>query len=183
MKEVVLRLDEKTAEALSGLLYSLGETVAAEAPILMPPPEIEERLGGLMGEIDQQLGKKSIAEMMQEAIDRRERAAIAKAEAEGSKGYSVRIWVEEVSQGAWDTWHCTSDVTVTFSDGQRWAATFNSYAAIATYVGSGKEAYYATPHAIIVNEVSRATVETVVAQLVETDQFAYVFKKVYPSDK
>lgn len=183
MKEVVLRLDEQTAEALSGLLYSLGEMVAAGSPILMPPPEVEEQLGGLMSEVDRQLGKKSLSEVMQESLERRERAAAAKAKAEGSKGYSVRIWVEEINQGVWDTWHATSDVSVTFTDGQRWAAIFHSYSAIATYIGGGDGGYFGAPHAIIVNEVSRATVEAVVAHLVETDQLAYVFKRVYPSDK
>ena len=43
-KEVVLHLDEVTAFDLEQLLYSLGELVAAGAPIHPPPADVETRL-------------------------------------------------------------------------------------------------------------------------------------------
>jgi hypothetical protein len=72
-KEVVLRLDEATAEALWKLLYSHGELVAAGVPVMPPAPGHEMDLAGLMEEIDHQLGRMTIAEAMQASIDRKTR--------------------------------------------------------------------------------------------------------------
>ncbi len=44
-KNVMLHLDEATALDLEQLLYSLGELVAAGAPIHPPPADVEARLG------------------------------------------------------------------------------------------------------------------------------------------
>jgi len=68
-KEVILRLDEATALDLEQLLYSLGELVAAGAPIHPPPADVEKRLGVVYFEILRQLGKPTMAEAMQASID------------------------------------------------------------------------------------------------------------------
>ena len=68
-KEVVLHLDEVTAFDLEQLLYSLGELVAAGAPIHPPPADVETRLGAVYFEILRQLGKPTMAEAIQAAMD------------------------------------------------------------------------------------------------------------------
>jgi len=68
-KNVMLHLDEATALALEQLLYSLGELVAAGAPIHPPPADVEARLGVVYRDILRQLGRPTMAEAMQAASD------------------------------------------------------------------------------------------------------------------
>lgn len=68
-KHVILQLDEATAVDLEQLLYSLGELVAAGAPIHPPPADVEARLGVMYRDILRQLGKPTMAEAMQANMD------------------------------------------------------------------------------------------------------------------
>lgn len=68
-KNVMLHLDEATALGLEQLLYSLGELVAAGAPIHPPAADAEARLGVVYHDILRQLGRPTMAEAMQASID------------------------------------------------------------------------------------------------------------------
>ena len=56
--DVVLRLDQATAEDLYVALYELGENIAAGAPITPPTAEEVERLGRLLRDLAHSIGRK-----------------------------------------------------------------------------------------------------------------------------
>jgi hypothetical protein len=74
MKEIMLRLDEATANDLWNALYAIGEHIAAGAPIHQLPSETNDRLAAVMAEIDHQLGRMTIAEAMGAALERKNRS-------------------------------------------------------------------------------------------------------------
>ncbi len=72
-KEVILRLDETEANALWNLLYNYGELVAAGFPVMPPAPGHELDLLRVYEEITHQLGHMTMAEAMQDEMDRKAR--------------------------------------------------------------------------------------------------------------
>ena len=74
MKEIVLRLDEATANDLYWILHSVGAYIAAGAPIPERSTESYKRIAAVMAELHHQFGRMTMAEAMQAALDRRQKS-------------------------------------------------------------------------------------------------------------
>ena len=73
--EITLRLDRDVARDLWGLLYALGEQIAAGAPVFLPPPRgTIDGLGTVYRDLEQQLGINDMRSY-QEAMEIRKRKA------------------------------------------------------------------------------------------------------------
>jgi len=96
--------------------------------------------------------------------------------------YSVWIEAETWSPGQWVPRNANSDVVVTRPDGSVWTATFFSYENIAALRLKNQETgeclngrYMWATNMILVDEITRARVEEVVADLVATGEFERAF--------
>ncbi|HEX7153350.1 MAG TPA: hypothetical protein VF618_17825 [Thermoanaerobaculia bacterium] len=100
----------------------------------------------------------------------------------------MEIWIEaEHAAPATDVTNDNCDVIVTLDDESRWAATFITPRNIeflrASYVESGEclsGRYFWASSSIIVDEITRPTVEAVVAHLQETCEFEHAFEELVP---
>jgi hypothetical protein len=100
------------------------------------------------------------------------------------ESYSVWIEAEMWAEGEWNPPDDNTDVTVTFADGTAWFATFFSYANIATITVKNRQTgenlhgrYFWAIDMILIDEVSRSRIEEVIAHLIATGDFEYMFKK------
>jgi hypothetical protein len=103
--------------------------------------------------------------------------------------YTIWIAAENWAPGQWNPEDDNSDAIVTFQDGSRWGATFFSYQNIGTLVErwklsgeclSGK--YFWASYPILVDEVSRARIEEVIADLLATRMFDSAFEHFRDSE-
>lgn len=102
-----------------------------------------------------------------------------------SRKYSLWIEAEEWTEGEWNPADDNTDVIVAFADGSRWVATFFSYANVHTLTEKNRQtgeclagAYFWASDMILVEEVSRAQIEPVVADLIKTRGFELVFMRL-----
>lgn len=70
-ERIVLSMDRTTARDLYDELYAVGEHWAAGAEVPYPPPDVMARLGTVYRDLERALGIPSMAEMMQQELDRR----------------------------------------------------------------------------------------------------------------
>lgn len=98
-----------------------------------------------------------------------------------------RLWIEAEAwvPGSWEPLDTNSDVIVTFADGSRWAASFFTYATIATLVAGWKQtgeclhgAYVWASDMILIDEVSRSQIEKVVIDFLEMGIFRDAFTRM-----
>ena|SRR5688572_26253032 len=96
--------------------------------------------------------------------------------------FQVWLEAEHWAPGQWVPRNTNSDVAVTFADGTRWTATFFSYENVATLRLKNQETgeclagrYLWCTNMILVDEVTRARVEQVVADLVTSGEFESAF--------
>ena len=96
-------------------------------------------------------------------------------------GHSVWIEAEEWGEG-WDPRDEASDVIVTLPGGERWIASFVAYGHVATLVQRNRESgaclggsYLWASDLILVEDISRPTIEAVVADLMRDGGFEDAF--------
>jgi hypothetical protein len=93
------------------------------------------------------------------------------------------VWIEAEDWGeAWDPRDEASDVVVTLADGERWIASFVAYGHIPTLVQRNRESgenlggvYLWASDLILVEEITRPTIEAVVADLLRDGGFRDAF--------
>lgn len=102
-----------------------------------------------------------------------------------SRKYSLWIEAEEWAEGEWNPADDNTDVIVMFADGSRWVATFFAYANIHTLTEKNRRtgeclsgAYFWASDVILVEDVSRARIEAVVADLIHEGTFDLVFSRL-----
>jgi hypothetical protein len=96
--------------------------------------------------------------------------------------YAIWIEAEEWEAGQWDPSDCNSDVLVIFPDGKAWAAKFFTYRNLATLSQKNRRSgdclqggYFWASNMILVDVLTRARVEAVVAELLANNEFELVF--------
>lgn len=101
----------------------------------------------------------------------------------GASSHSVWIEVEEWTE-PWDPRDEASDVVVTLPDGSRWIASFVAYGHVPTLVQRNREsgenlsgAYLWATDLVLVEEISRPTIEAVVADLIGDGGFESAFTR------
>jgi hypothetical protein len=102
-----------------------------------------------------------------------------------SPHYTVWIEAEEWIPGTWRPKDSNTDVLVTFADGSRWGATFFSYANIRTLTEKNKQSgeclagiYFWAAYMLLIEEITRAQIEAVFADLLHSGDFDDVFAAV-----
>ena len=99
------------------------------------------------------------------------------------------IWIEaeEWTEGQWDSKDANSDIIVTFENGDKWVATFFTYQNIKSLVEKNKVSgeclagkYLWAADMLLVDELSRDCVETIIKHLIEEDDggFEVVFDRM-----
>jgi hypothetical protein len=98
--------------------------------------------------------------------------------------YSIWIEAEQWESGELDPLDDNSDVMVTRQDGSRWVATFFTYQYIHSLVESYRKTgeclggkYFWATDLILIDEISRKSIEAVIQDLMETDDFEKVFRR------
>ncbi len=95
------------------------------------------------------------------------------------------LWIEaeQWASGEWDPADCNSDVKVSFENDGEWVATFFTYKNISTLAKMHRSTgeclngrYFWATDMILVDELSRARVEQVVADLILEGDFESVFR-------
>ena len=100
-----------------------------------------------------------------------------------ASGHSV--WIEAEDWGEpWDPRDEASDVVVTMPGGDRWIASFVAYGHLPTLVARNRESgeclggiYLWATDLILVEEISRPTIEAVVADLIRDGGFESAFTR------
>ncbi len=97
--------------------------------------------------------------------------------------YKTWIEAEEWAPGEWNPLNGNTDVSVTLADDEVWTATFFTYSNVASLVkenrqnGSGLGGkYFWARNMILVEEISRARIEEVIARLMISGEFYEVFE-------
>lgn len=100
--------------------------------------------------------------------------------------YSIWIAAEHWVPGQWNPENDNTDVIVTFQDGTRWIATFFTYSNVDSLNQKNKQTgeslggkYFYASYPIFVDEVSRARIEEVVADLIEEGGFEFAFERSF----
>lgn len=99
--------------------------------------------------------------------------------------YTVSLESDHWMPGTWSMIDGNTDVFVKFGDGIEWGATFFTYANITSLTEKNRDTgeclsgkYFWATDMILVDEISRERIEEVVAHLIESEEFAFVFKQV-----
>lgn len=97
--------------------------------------------------------------------------------------YNVWIEAEQCSDG-WDIKNENTDVIVKFENGTRWVASFFTYSNISQLVEKNRRTgeclggkYYWATDMILVDEVSRQSIEEVINYLISEDEFEAIFSR------
>ena len=97
------------------------------------------------------------------------------------------IWIEAErwDAGEWNPDDDNSDVIVTFENGEKWVASFFTYRNIQTIVEKFKTSgeclaggYFRTSNMILVDELSRSRIESVINDLIREQEFEAAFDKI-----
>lgn len=103
--------------------------------------------------------------------------------------YTVALESEEWTDSDWDPADEATDVIVTFDDGARWVATFVAYAHVRTLVERNRESgaclsgrYLWATDLVLAEDVRRATIEAVVADLLADGGFDSAFTPLDDDD-
>jgi hypothetical protein len=105
------------------------------------------------------------------------------------KDYDIWIEAEHWVPGEWNPTNDNTDVIVTFSDKSRWVASFFTYSNVETlrqmHAASGEclgGKYFWSSDMILIDDTSRKSIETVIEDLIRTDDFRYVFDACGPDE-
>jgi hypothetical protein len=100
--------------------------------------------------------------------------------------YKVWIEAEQWAEGEWDVYNGNTGVIVDFDDGTRWIATFITYTNIDKLVKKNTETgeclngkYFWTSKMLLVDKISRESIEEVIMHLIIQDEFYDVFGKCF----
>ncbi len=101
-----------------------------------------------------------------------------------TRNYAIWIEAEQWMPGGWTPADDNSDVIVTFDDGESWVATFFSYQNVYSLAARNRQngeslggTYLASSDMILVDEVTRARIEEVVADLIAREEFCASFRR------
>lgn len=96
--------------------------------------------------------------------------------------YTIWIEAEVWGPGSWDPADANSDVAVTFADGSRWFATAFTYRNVLTlterWARTGESfggRYFWTANLLLLDVLSRARIEEVIAHTLANGEFAAIF--------
>lgn len=103
----------------------------------------------------------------------------------GAPGGGHSVWIEAEEWGEpWDPRDEASDVVVTMPGGERWIASFVAYGHVPTLVTRNRESgeclggtYLWATDLILVEELTRPTIEAVVADLIRDGGFESAFTR------
>lgn len=96
------------------------------------------------------------------------------------------IWIEAECwvPGEWNEHDGNTDVLVTFEDGARWGATLLTYANVLSLSAKNRRTgeclagkYLWVSDMLLVDTISRARIEQIVAHLLESEEFTTVFTR------
>jgi len=97
--------------------------------------------------------------------------------------YTIWIEVEVWEPGSWDP-AANSNVAVTFADGSRWFASVVTYRNVITLTERWRRTgesfggrYFWTSDMLLLDELSRAWIEEVIAHTLANGEFAAIFKE------
>lgn len=106
------------------------------------------------------------------------------------QSYTIWIEAEEWAPGTWTPKDDNTDVIVTYQDGRRWVASFFSYQNIAALTEKNKRtgeclsgAYFWASGMLLIDFVSRQSIEEVVDHLMKEGDFEAIFTYISPEDK
>ncbi len=97
------------------------------------------------------------------------------------------IWLEaeEWEDGEWNPYDDSSDVIVTYENGEKWIASFFTYKNIHSLVEKNKLSgeclsgtYFWATDMILVDELSRSRVESVIDDLIREKELETVFDRI-----
>ena len=98
--------------------------------------------------------------------------------------YKVKLEAEFWAEGEWTPSDDSSNVWVEFENGTRWAATFFSYQNILSLKEKNQVTgeclrgkYFCATDMILIDEISRASIEAVIANLIEENNFDVYFSQ------
>jgi hypothetical protein len=103
------------------------------------------------------------------------------------RNYIKEIWLEaeQWADGEWDLHDGNSDVIVTFENSEKWVASFFTYRNVHSLVEKNKlsgeclsGAYFWATDMILVDELSRSRIESVINELIREGQFETAFDKI-----
>ena len=98
--------------------------------------------------------------------------------------HSFRIWIEAENWPAdqWDVRDGNTDVIVTFTNKERWEATFVTYENVKTLTEKNRAtgenlsgAYFWVSTMILIDEISRSRIENVIRDVLDSDDFRSLF--------
>ncbi len=96
--------------------------------------------------------------------------------------YTIWIEAEVWEPGSWDPTDANADVAVTFADGSRWFATVFTYRNVLTLTERWRRTgesfggrYFWTSDLLLLDELSRARIEEVIAHTLANGEFAAIF--------
>lgn len=103
--------------------------------------------------------------------------------------YSLWIEVEEWTPGSWHPADANTDVIVMHADGTRWEATFFTYKNILSLTSKYKQTgeclsgrYFWASDMILVEEITRPLIESVISELIQLGDFESVFVRLPDTD-
>jgi len=98
--------------------------------------------------------------------------------------YKVELETEFWEKDSWTPQDCNSNAWVKFESGERWVATFFSYQNILSLKEKNKLTgeclggkYFCATDMILIDEISRESIEAVIANLIEEEDFEVYFSK------
>ncbi|MEQ1764458.1 MAG: hypothetical protein ABL984_15115 [Pyrinomonadaceae bacterium] len=104
-----------------------------------------------------------------------------------TKSSIQEIWLEaeQWADGEWNLNDDNSDVIVIFENGEKWIASFFTYQNIQTLVEKFREsgeclsgAYFRASDMILIDELSRSRIESVINDLIREGEFETAFDKI-----
>jgi hypothetical protein len=102
-----------------------------------------------------------------------------------NKNYSLWIEAESWAQGEWDIDNGNTDVVVEFEDKTRWVASFFTYKNIEKLVERNQTTgeclhgkYFWSSDMILVDQISRESIDEIVKHLLNEGSFASIFGKI-----
>lgn len=103
--------------------------------------------------------------------------------------YTIWIEAEEWAPGEWTPDDDVTDVVVTRADGSKWVASFCAYDHVATLRRNCRESgenldgrYLWASDLVLVDSTARDSVEEIVRDLMESDEFESAFSEVAEDD-
>jgi len=102
---------------------------------------------------------------------------------------SIWIAAENWAIGQWRSLNDNTDVIVTLSNEERWIATFFTYHNVLSLVERYKQSgeclhgkYFWGSDMVLVDEISRNNIETIIHHLIITGEFQSIFSQIEKSD-